>query len=101
MKNNMSNYVIKTLSFFSIVLLAGCANYRWTKPGGTQQSFASDSYQCQLEAQRVAPYRNQLVPITNRNLSTSYMTQDGNRNAREELTKQCLQARGWQLVRVD
>ena len=91
----------KLLGFFLCFLVIGCASYRWTKPGGTQQEFARDNYQCQVQAQQVVPYRSELVPISNPNGTTSYATQDGNRYARSQLAEQCLQSRGWQQVRVN
>ena len=79
----------------------GCASYRWEKAGSTPQEFSRDSYQCELQALQAAPYRSELVPITNRDLTTSYMTTDGNRHVRDRLIEQCLRARGWQLLRVN
>lgn len=38
------------------VMLAGCAQVMWDKPGGTQQTFAADSYECERDARQSGYY---------------------------------------------
>lgn len=40
---------------FLLLLLSGCAQFRWQKAGTTQSDFNRDSYECQTEAARTYP----------------------------------------------
>jgi hypothetical protein len=67
-------------------MLAGCATANgpiWNKPGGTQQQFAADKYQCIHENQSGAV----AVPIGNMAVAAP-VTNWGLYNA-------CMEARGW------
>lgn len=36
-------------------LAAGCAQYRWQKPGGSEADFNRDMYRCEMDAARAFP----------------------------------------------
>lgn len=112
------------------LLLTGCAQYKWQKSGATQADFNRDKYECQREAAQVYPpqvVRQQITtgyttPSTTNCSSTgstygnySYTNctttpgqyvpgastdTDVNADSRERMGKQCMYARGWQLVEV-
>lgn len=118
------------------VLMTGCAQYQWQKPGATQSEFNRDSYDCQMEAARAYPSAivvQQLTagyttPATTNcygsgsaygvggtvygNSSTNCTTTpgqvvppqtytaDANAGNRKQATQACMNARGYELVRV-
>lgn len=107
-----------------VTVLSGCAQYQWHKQGAAQVDFNRDSYECQMEAARVYPtlvvtqgmrmsastdcsgstYGN----TTRVNCSTTpagyfpgtERTVDVNAGNRSRAAAQCMNARGWQLIRV-
>jgi len=52
------------------VCCASCASGGWTKPGGTEQEFNADKYQCEQEAVRMYPVY--MVPSVNLFSSFAY-----------------------------
>ena len=99
-------------------MLSGCAQYRWKKDGSTKNEFERDKYECQSEASRLYPaqyIRDDYVlsPATTNCTNWGYSincttqppvtlesTKDMNASNRNESMKQCLLARGYELVRV-
>lgn len=69
-------------------LLAGCAPRLWAKPGGTQEEFARDKYQCLSEASYVGQqtYVNTYSGYSQPGAYVNY-----------GLFHSCMEARGWQL----
>lgn len=60
------------------VLLAGCQTV-WDKPGGTQQTFAADSYECERDARQSGYYGGGLIGALNF----------------RSFADRCMAARGW------
>ena len=107
-----------------VAVTSGCAQHRWQKYGATQSEFNNDTYECQTEAARTYPAQMVTEQITsgyttpsntncygnskNINCTTTggqYVPGvtspvDVNANNRLQAAKQCMYARGWQLVRV-
>lgn len=75
----------KLILLATVLTLAGCAgNKVWTKPGGTEQSFQQDKWECQAQASQMA---NAMGDPNNP--FNAYMVAD--------FTKDCLRMRGWEL----
>jgi hypothetical protein len=49
-----------------LMVLAGCAQYYWTKPGGTAEQFTADSGECAREAVPAAPAPGENMLVTER-----------------------------------
>lgn len=120
-----------SLAFLCVLLLlSGCAQYRWFKPGATQSDFNVDSYECQVQAAAVYPTHvvsQQITPTyvnpsTTNCHTTGYVygrasvhctttpgavvpgvvsTIDVNARNRDQIKKNCMVARGWELREVD
>jgi len=77
-----------------IALMVGCASPKlfWTKPGGNQDAFARDRYDCAREAS--APYSSAYVGPYGGSSQQGVRVDHGLFNA-------CMEARGWRLVRQD
>lgn len=41
--------VVSWIGAAALLLLAACAPVQWTKPGGTPEQFARDSYECERD----------------------------------------------------
>ena len=72
----------KLILLATVLTLAGCAgNKVWVKPGGTQQSFQQDKWECQSQAGQ----------------TSAGMGEFGNAWLVKDLTMECLRMRGWEL----
>ncbi|HSD37172.1 MAG TPA: hypothetical protein VLC92_06665 [Rhodocyclaceae bacterium] len=112
------------------VLTTGCAHYEWQKSGSTQTDLGKDSYDCHTEAAKTYPpqsvtrqvmqgysrncqgtasiYGNGGYQYSNMDCTTNpglrvedtTTTEDLNAGNRNEASKQCMYARGWQLIQA-
>lgn len=106
-------------------MLSGCAQYQWQKRGATSSELNKDLYRCQTEAAKIFPtymvtgqndsglattattrcdsysFSHGRDPRTNSVdcTTTALPTTDANANNREMATDQCMNARGWKLVK--
>lgn len=91
--------------------VAGCTQYRWTKPGATPEMFEHDKYACQKDTlARVPPLAQQGPPVF---VTPRWCWRDPycgnwvpgsivdiNERLRNELYNSCLRAGGWDLIEV-
>lgn len=61
------------------LMLASCVQTMWDKPGGTQQTFAADSYECERDARQSGYYGGGLIGALNF----------------RSFEDRCMAARGW------
>lgn len=100
--------------------LSGCAHYEWFKPGATQSDYNQAIYACNMEAAHAYPPMLAVQPVAPGYFAPGYMrcgpygcwsapgywvppamgTVDINQDNRDQAASQCMQARGWQLVKV-
>lgn len=75
----------------TLVLLSGCAQNLWNKPGASKDDFASDRYECLQRSQQQTG-----TAVFNRfgGASSSGMATNGG------IFDACMNARGWTLTRV-
>lgn len=113
------------LLLLAVSMFSGCAQFEWQKRGATTNDLNKALYKCQTEAARTFPtymvtgqdrtgfaeqsttncYSNSshvggsstsdLICTTSPGLST----RDANYENRERATDQCMQARGWKMVK--
>jgi hypothetical protein len=121
----------RCLAFLTMVTalfaLSGCAQYQWMKPGATEQDFQRDNYACMRDSLQQAPPVYQTIDPTggmpvqqkvrttcrqqqgvtdcNQERKNIYRgrpyTTDLNESMRNSVTSACLNAAGWQLVRIE
>lgn len=60
---------LRLAALFGCVLVTGCAQYQWQKPGATQAEFNQDTYQCQMQAASAFP-----AVIVQQQLTSGYQT---------------------------
>lgn len=72
---------MRTLVLVAALIAAGCASFQtvWDKPGGTQQSFATDNYECERDARQSGYYGGGLLG------ALSF----------KSFAERCMEARGW------
>ena len=96
----------RAIFLVSLLLLTGCHQGVWVKPGATQQNFDMDKYACMQEAMQGAPVTPGVegYDVYNKHdhqVEGQVTTTDMNAANRDQLQTACLQARGWsfQLVK--
>jgi hypothetical protein len=124
------NILVPLLLLAVAASATGCAHYEWQKTGSTQTDFDKDSHDCHTEAARSHPpqivprqvmqgysrncqgtastywnggYANSNMDCTtNPGLRTEDTTtsEDLNAGSRNEASRRCMYARGWQLIQV-
>lgn len=100
--------------------LSGCAHYEWFKPGATQSDYNQNIYACNMEAAHAYPPMLALQQVAPGYFTPGYVrcgpygcwsgpgyfvppamgTVDVNQDNRDQAANQCMQARGWQLIKV-
>ncbi|HEX7748939.1 MAG TPA: hypothetical protein VF445_09335 [Bordetella sp.] len=100
--------------------LSGCARYEWFKPGATQSDYSQAVYACNMEAAHAYPPLLAMQQVAPGYFAPGYMrcgpygcwsgpgyfvppamgAVDVNQGNRDQAANQCMQARGWQLVKV-
>lgn len=78
----------KILSSICILLVAGCSQPLWVKPGASQQDFGVDKYQCMQQAQQ--------------RVSGTYVNAYGGASSNKVITNEglfnaCMNSKGWTL----
>lgn len=81
----------RLIGLAAILVLTGCADKHWAKPGATAQEFNRDSYECAREArQSVARWGGGIVGMINQ--------PKDDESVNKELYRACVQARGYERV---
>ncbi|MGB3425002.1 MAG: hypothetical protein WBF84_14470 [Castellaniella sp.] len=115
----------RLLAAVFVLMLGGCAQYQWVKPGATQQEQDRDNYACLGEATKLYPPKQ--VPRIARTAYTTpkktscetvgkklecvttggdYVPEqieyvDGNADGRNHMVKQCMGMKGWRWELVE
>lgn len=94
----------------SVVLLAGCVEYRWDKPGASKQELEADRMNCRAEALKTMPPNN-VVTGTHADVHTeknkknkvadvNFEVRDLNSENRKVLIRDCMYRKGWSVIEV-
>ncbi len=78
--------IFRCALIIAVILLTGCADKHWTKPGATAQGFSRDSYECAAQ---------------HREHHASFKPFEGYRegdSVNKDLYRACMQSRGYQRV---
>lgn len=100
--------------------LGGCAHYEWYKPDATQDDYNQAIYACNMAAAHAYPPMLAVQQIAPGYFAPGFMhcgpygcwngpgyfvppamgTVDVNQDNRNQAARQCMRARGWQLIKV-
>ncbi|CAD5352337.1 conserved protein of unknown function [Enterobacter cancerogenus] len=101
---------IAALSVLSItLLLSGCVQYKWVKPGVSDREMNKKLTECEAQALIDLPPDN-IVTGSNsekqdkkhkkKDVSTSYTVEDANEYRRDTLVDSCMYKSGWDKIEV-
>lgn len=81
----------------STLALAGCATYRWYKPGLTEEQLAGDDSDCWRQSRELARWRvlqaGPVIPGRGTSADWSWELSE-----QQRIYTQCMQARGYELL---
>ncbi|MDE4080761.1 MULTISPECIES: hypothetical protein [Enterobacter cloacae complex] len=101
---------IAALCVLSItVMLAGCVQYKWVKPGVSDAEMNKKLTECEAQALIDLPPDNVVTGSSSektdkkhkkKDVSTSYMVEDANEYRRDTLVDSCMFKSGWDKIEV-
>lgn len=85
----MSSFPKSAFCLLGFLLLAGCTQMVWVKPGATQSEFEQTKAACMMEAAKQVPQDNRTVLISQGRMTSTYQCKDkGNKST-------CFETRGY------
>ncbi|HFQ9142137.1 TPA: hypothetical protein ACHTOV_004653 [Enterobacter cancerogenus] len=89
-----------------VLLLSGCAQYKWVKEGANDRQEQIAETECEANSLRELPPDNVIsgkytsVDKKKKSTDTSYTSIDMNKDQREILVKDCMFKKGWEQIEI-
>ncbi|ANG91404.1 hypothetical protein LZP96_07445 [Enterobacteriaceae bacterium 155047] len=105
MKRRMTALCILSVT----LLLSGCVQYKWVKPGVSDSEMNKKLTECEAQALIDLPPDNVVTSSSSekkdkskkkKDISTSYSVEDANEYRREPLVDSCMFKSGWDKIEV-
>ena len=105
MKHRMTALCVLSLT----LMLAGCVQYKWVKPGVSDAEMNKKLTECEAQALIDLPPDNVVTGSSSektdkknkkKDISTSYTVEDANEYRRDTLVDSCMFKSGWDTIEV-